>query len=268
MSKNIIALGTGAADTTKYYQTAFLLTENDQNMLIDTGGGSGLIAQFDKAGVSVSDIQSVFITHHHIDHIFGIFWLLRFRGSKIAKGKAPDLTIYASEKNIALIKEISFKFLKPKVTDIFDEKIIFIPVNSLSNETIGNWKATFISCQSEKDEQFGVKIVFSDSSNLVFLGDEPYKESMNKICENADYLFHDSFCLENDRERFKPEKIHHSTVSEAAKNAQKLNAKNLILFHTEDSSTFGKRKELYTEEAKQLFSGNILVPDDLEKIEL
>lgn len=42
---------------------------------------------------------------------------------------------------------------------------------------------------------------------------------------------------------------------------------NLILYHTEDKN-IARRKELYTEEGKKYFSGNLYVPEDLEKIEL
>ena len=112
MTTSILALGTGAADSTKYYQTSFLLQDSDTNLLIDTGGGSGILAQLDRFGVPLADIQNIFITHKHIDHIFGLFWILRFRGAALHAGKAPNLTIYATRENIALIKQISAIFLK------------------------------------------------------------------------------------------------------------------------------------------------------------
>lgn len=49
--------------------------------------------------------------------------------------------------------------------------------------------------------------------------------------------------------------------------AEKLKVKNLILMHTEDSH-IKERKELYTREGKEYFSGNLYVPDDGEKIVL
>lgn len=44
--------------------------------------------------------------------------------------------------------------------------------------------------------------------------------------------------------------------------------KNLVLWHTEDETTFGIRKDVYTKEAKTFFDGNIYVPDDFDTIEL
>ena len=58
-----------------------------------------------------------------------------------------------------------------------------------------------------------------------------------------------------------------STALDAGKLAKSLNAKHLILWHTEEDQ-LEKRKELYTNEAKEAFDGNIYVPYDLETIEL
>src|SRR3989344_8103169 len=237
MASNILALGTGAADSTKYYQTAFLIRDETTNLLIDTGGGSGILAQFDRFGVGLHDIQNIFITHKHIDHIFGLFWVLRFRGAAIAAGKAPDLTIYASKENINLIKQVSGMFLKEKVLALFDSKILFIAVDDQSKKTVNNWGIEFFSIQSKKEAQWGCAITLPDTNKLVFIGDEPYTDALLPYCENADYLFHDAYCLEHDRKLFHPEEISHSTVIEAAKNAQRLQTKNLILFHTEDVKT-------------------------------
>lgn len=132
---------------------------------------------------------------------------------------------------------------------------------------LGNWQLTFFDTQSEKLEEYGLKITFSDGKTFITLGDESYKESLFNICQNCDYILHESFCLERDREIFKPEKIHHSTVKEAASLAESIKAKNLILFHTEDK-TIGLRKKLYLNEAKKIFSGQVYIPNDLETIEL
>ena len=43
-----------------------------------------------------------------------------------------------------------------------------------------------------------------------------------------------------------------------------LGVKNLILYHTEDKN-IACRKQLYTEEGRKYFRGNLYVPEDLEK---
>lgn len=262
----ITALGTGAADAVKYFQTSFLLSDGKNNLLIDTGGGSGVLAQMNRFGVRLNDIQNVFVSHKHIDHIFGIFWILRFRGAAIAAGKAPDLAIYATQKNIAFIKQMSGHLLKEKVLSLFDSKIQFIAIDEFPENVMGDWRVQFFDIQSKKEEQWGCAITLSNAMKISFLGDEPYTSAVASYCANSDYMFHDAYCLEQDRDLFKPHEIAHSTVIEAAKNAQRAEAKNLILFHTEDASTYGNRKALYSAEAKLVCSGNVFVPDDGEVI--
>lgn len=69
------------------------------------------------------------------------------------------------------------------------------------------------------------------------------------------------------RKYFQPYEKHHSTVLDAARLAEELGGKNLILYHTEDQ-TLDTRKQRYKAEAETVFSGHVFVPDDLERITL
>ena len=100
---------------------------------------------------------------------------------------------------------------------------------------------------------------------LKFIGDEPYNEVNKKYVQNCDWMLSEAYCLYDDREKFKPYQKHHSTALDAGKCADKLNIKNLLLYHTEDTD-LEKRKKLYTDEAKSVFGGNVFVPYDLEKV--
>jgi ribonuclease Z len=68
-------------------------------------------------------------------------------------------------------------------------------------------------------------------------------------------------------ERFQPYEKHHSTVLDAARLAEQLSVKNLILYHTEDR-TLSTRRERYTAEAKTVFHGNGFVPEDTKIIQI
>ena len=60
---------------------------------------------------------------------------------------------------------------------------------------------------------------------------------------------------------------HHSTVKDACELAEELGVENLVLYHTEDRN-LARRKQLYREEGKAYFRGNLFVPDDLEILTL
>lgn len=78
---------------------------------------------------------------------------------------------------------------------------------------------------------------------------------------------HEAFCLDQEENIFHAYEKNHSTALSASKTMSKLNVKNLILYHTEDSH-IENRKRLYEEEAQSVFDGNVIVPDDREKITL
>ena len=77
---------------------------------------------------------------------------------------------------------------------------------------------------------------------------------------------HEAFCLDKEEQIFKAYEKHHSTVKSVCEFMQPLNIKNLILFHTED--THEDKKGLYTAEAREYFDGKVIVPNDLDEIEL
>ena len=54
---------------------------------------------------------------------------------------------------------------------------------------------------------------------------------------------------------------------DAGKIAQSLHIKNLLLYHTEDHRLVTRRED-YTAEAGKNFEGNIIVPDDLDTVDL
>ena len=85
--------------------------------------------------------------------------------------------------------------------------------------------------------------------------------------KNSEWLLHEAFCLYAQRDIFDPYEKHHSTVKDACQLAEKLNVRNLLLYHTEDRN-LNQRKRLYAEEGAQYYHGRLLIPDDLESYEL
>ena len=152
------------------------------------------------------------------------------------------------------------------MTKLFDHQIIFHELqDGMSKEILGH-TFTFFDVLSTKLKQFGFTF-YNGQSKISFTGDEPYNEACFKYVENSEWLFHEAFCLYDERDIFKPYQKHHSTVKDGAVLAQKLGVKNLLLWHTEERN-LTNRKFLYTKEAKEFFDGNVFVPDDLEVIKL
>lgn len=267
----ITMLGTGNATVSQIYNTCFVLQTPSTLMLVDAGGGNGILAQLKKINVLISDIHHLFVTHAHTDHVLGGIWVIRMVAQ--CKGYEGLLHVYGNDKVIKVIKTIIDMILAKKQLAKVAERVVFHQLEDGDCFEVGDMKLECFDIQSTKEKQFGFRAEFpsSDESDkplvLACLGDEPYNEQNRRYIVGADWMMCEAFCLYADRDTFKPYEKCHSTALDAGKLAEELGVKNLILYHTEEK-TLANRKENYTREAAENFKGRIFVPDDLEVIEL
>lgn len=261
-------LGTGNAAVTKCYNTCFAIEKNNEYFLVDAGGGNTILAQLEKAGIPLKNIHTMFVTHKHIDHILGVIWVIRMVCQNMQKGAYEgDLTIYAHEEVIGLLKEMCNNLLQKSQSGFIGTRVHLITVEDGDRAEVLGQEISFFDIHSDKAKQFGFCLQLNEEEKLTCCGDEPYNEWEERYAKDSKWLMHEAFCLYEQAEVFKPYEKHHSTAKDAAQLAQKLGVKNLILYHTEDKN-LKQRKELYTKEAKAHYSGNVYVPEDLERIVL
>lgn len=267
----ITMLGTGSATVSQIYNTCFLLQTPGSLMLVDAGGGNGILAQLKKVNVQISDIHHLFVTHAHTDHVLGVIWVIRMVAQ--CKGYEGLMHVYGNDKVMKVIKTIIDMILAKKQLAKVAERVVFHQLEDGDCFGVGDMKLECFDIQSTKEKQFGFRaeLTSSDESGkplvLACLGDEPYNEQNRRYIVGADWMMCEAFCLYADRDMFKPYEKCHSTPLDAGKLAEELGVKNLILYHTEEK-TLANRKENYTREAAENFKGRIFVPDDLEVIEL
>ncbi|AFL98716.1 metal-dependent hydrolase, beta-lactamase superfamily III [Desulfitobacterium dehalogenans ATCC 51507] len=266
--KNLIVLGTGHAVVTQCYNTCFVLVDKDNYVLVDGGGGNGILSQLQKANIPYDKIHHAFISHCHTDHLLGMVWVIRMIGSTMVAGKYEgDFNLYCHDELASGLHSLVEITMDKKIADLIGRRIHIISVADGQQADLLGHTFTFFDLHSTKAKQFGFTLHLDGNKKLTFMGDEPYNSLCEKYAENSDWLLCEAFCLYEERELFKPYEKHHSTVKDACELATLLNVKNLILWHTEDKN-IEKRKILYTIEGKQYFKGNLLVPDDLDVIEL
>lgn len=270
----ITMLGTGNATVSQIYNTCFLLKTPSTLMLVDAGGGNGILAQLKKVNVQISDIHHLFVTHAHTDHVLGVIWVIRMVAQ--CKGYEGLLHVYGNDKVMKVIKTIIDMILAKKQLAKVAERVVFHQLEDGDSFEVGDMKLECFDIQSTKEKQFGFRAELPSSSSsdesdkplvLACLGDEPYNEQNRRYIVGADWMMCEAFCLYADRDTFMPYEKCHSTALDAGKLAEELGVKNLILYHTEEK-TLANRKENYTREAAENFKGRIFVPDDLEVIEL
>ena len=261
-------LGTGYALATRCYNTCFALQNDRGILLVDAGGGNGILRQMEDAGLSFDSVHDFFITHAHPDHLNGAVWVLRKVMTMMKDGKYEgDLHIYCHEsvrKGLTMIAEL---MLQKKLLRFLGERVLLHDIEDGTRATLCGWDVTFFDIRSTKLLQFGFTLTLASGEKLVCLGDEPFNPACGEIAKGCDWLLCEAFCLLAHAERFKPYEKHHSTVADAAKLAAQLGARHLVLWHTEDKH-YDRRKELYSAEARSSYGGDLYVPYDLETIRL
>ena len=274
----ITMLGTGNATVSGIYNTCFLLDTPSTKLMVDAGGGNGVLGQLKKVGMEIADIHHLFVTHAHTDHVLGVIWVIRMVAQ--CKGYEGKLHVYSHDKVMKVIKTIIDMILAKKQLAKVAERVVFHELKDGDTFEVGDIHMQCFDIHSTKEKQFGFRaeLPMSDASAsagssasdklvLACLGDEPYNELNRQYVEHADWMMCEAFCLYADRDTFKPYEKCHSTALDAGKLAAELDIKNLVLYHTEEK-TIATRKATYTQEAAENFKGRIVVPDDLEVIEL
>lgn len=102
-------LGTGNALATRCYNTCFTLQGKEGVLLVDAGGGNGILAQLEKAGIRCEDISDLFVTHAHTDHLLGCFWMMR-----MALQFRYPLRVWSHKKVLGLLTDICVRYSPKK----------------------------------------------------------------------------------------------------------------------------------------------------------
>lgn len=261
----IIMLGTGNGGTTELYNTCFVIQNENGNFLIDSGGGVEIIKRLKQARIDLFSLQHIFISHSHTDHILGLIWMFKKLGRASVNGEIENkINIYCNDIVYEAILGVSKYVLPEKLIKAILNIANFHILQENETITINGIVYTFFDIHARGTKQFGFECTL-DNQHLVFLGDETINPVLYDRVKNAQYVMHEAFCLDSEENIFHAYEKNHSTVKTACEKINSLNVENLILYHTEESH-LNNRKELYIEEGKKYFKGNVIVPDDLDEI--
>lgn len=173
---------------------------------------------------------------------------------------------YNAEEAIASYGFLKYVRTLPKeAEEINPGRLHLVSVADGEQRAINGRNVTFFDIGSTKAKQFGFSMELDGRKHLVCCGDEPYNACEEIYAKGCEWLLHEAFCLHSQADIFVPYDKHHSTVKDACQLAEKLEVRNLVLYHTEDKNIHD-RKRLYKAEGERCFSGNLYIPDDLETI--
>lgn len=148
---------------------------NHKLALFDTGNGlsiNGLFKGMEKFNLDYQNITKVFLTHEHIDHVLGLYPLL-----KALKNKPPE--IYAYGETAKILKAGNKSQICPDILginlDLFGIEIFPLNINDLNN-----------SKEIEITSEFTFQILYTPGHSL---GSICYYDSNKKILIPGDLVF-------------------------------------------------------------------------------
>ncbi len=263
----IIMLGTGNGGTLELYNTCFVIQNNIGDFLVDTGGGIEIIKRLKQVNIDYKSLRHIFISHSHTDHILGIFWLFKKISRDAMHGLITEkINLYCNDVVYESIKGVAKYILPDKLMDAIYNVVNFVVLKDGDTHNINGIDYSFFDVHAKGTKLFGFECILNNKK-LAFLGDETLNPDLYDRINGFDYVMHEAFCLDSEENIFHAYEKHHSTTKSVSEIMNTLNIKNLILYHTEDTHV-ENRKELYTNEAQTYFKGKVIVPNDLEVIEI
>lgn len=266
--ERLIMLGTGSTFDTRCYNTCFALQSGEEYLLVDAGGGNGILRQMEEAGIDYSRIHNIFLSSLEPAHLFGALWVIRKISDLIREETYEgDLRIYGQTSVLEALRVISGLTLSRKLMWLYDHRILFITVYDDDTRTIMGQPFHFFDTYRSAGTQFGFNAELPDGSHLCFTGDEPLPEACYDYAAGSKWLLHAAYCLHSQKDIYNPYEKGCGTVKEACELARYLEIPNLILVSTEDDN-LERRSDLYKAESRLYYHGNVIVPDDLDAIDL
>ena len=156
--------------------------------------------------------------------------------------------------------------LRKSQADIIDNFINVITVKDNETKVIDGIKYTFFDTKSNDVNLYGFEAIIKNKK-LVFLGDEKCNPINYGRLYNVDCVMHEVFCLEKDKKQSGIGASIHSSVEDVVNNLKGKQIKKLILYHSKNNDKIDKKFE-FEKVGNELFDGKVIVPNDLEIIEL
>ena len=291
-------LGTSCMTPTKERnQQSLFLSYGSEGILIDCGEGTQ--RQLKIAGISLTKITKILISHWHGDHVFGLPGVLQSLAttdySKTLKLYGPKGTkknidyifsAFPSDKKIKIeIKEVSegvfFEYSKFKLESLPLEHGIYSLAYSFTEKdkrriSVQEIKKLGIpegpllgKLQEGKEIKWKNKKIDPDKftylvegKKIGIISDTLLCDNCYEIAKNADLLICESSY--SSKLKNKATKYYHLTSKQAALIANKSNVKKLILMHF--SNRYKNTQEL--EEDARNFFDNVVCAEDFMKIKL
>jgi ribonuclease BN (tRNA processing enzyme) len=283
---NITLLGTGGPRPDPTRQgPATLVTAGGLRLLFDAG--RGVATQLARAGVRTDDLDAVFITHHHFDHIGGLGDLLMAAWNN---GRTSPLTVIGPLGTAEIVsalfehvyaRDIEFRIaedwalghpLEPPQETVEVREMLNGSVELAHGVrvTVGRVEhgSTALDLSIEQWSTLGYRVK-AEGRSVAISGDAVPDAALTALTSGADILVMCAYLAEDeittDADRFLTEQIL-AGAPQAVAAAQDGGVQRLVLTHIREKSN--DAVEAMRHQINQSFDGETIIGDDLLTIEV
>lgn len=257
---NVTFLGTGGAFSSGRRTNLALLIEGlDFRLLVESG--PMIVEQLDRVGLKAADIEQLFVTHGHGDHVLGFPMLALNRMEA-----ATPLHIYAGASTIAtlqILSAVSFSSLSPDQSDLRWHELSEEGPDEVSWPSGVRFR-TVLPDYPPGTPTLSARWDFEDGPSITFVTDTRPGDASVELARDSDLLIHEasfSAVLEPDADAA----AHcHSTAEQAGEIARRAGCKRLALVHL--GSEIGQHPDVLIEEARAGTDLVVIAPEDGERL--
>ena len=257
---NVTFLGTGGAFSAGRRTNLALVVEGPGfRMLAETG--PMVLHQLNRAGLTATDIDHLFTTHAHGDHILGfpMLALNRMGAEQPLHGCAAETSLAA----LRILSALSFSSLSPGGKDL--------QWHMLSEEgpDEASWRSRVRLRTAVPDHPPGRPTLsarwdFHGGPSITFITDTRPGQASIELARGSDLLIHEASFSSTLQPHADPGIHYHSTAEQAGEIARQADCKHLALVHL--GPEIGAQPEILIEEAQGGTSLSVMVPEDGDRL--
>ncbi len=240
-------IGTGtAAPSALLHPSAVCFDLDGYIGLLDIGAGA--VHRMFSMGIDPIDIENIFLSHFHSDHVSDLIMLMHSNNATPGKTRQKPLNLYGPA---------GLKYLAETLNDLFPETV---PENYELNifEITGRGPVSpapgiSLSCCKTGHTDYSLAYrFFSGDRSFVYTGDCAYSSALTDFCKWADVLITE--CSYTDESRTED----HLCVSEAGAFAKEAGVGNLVITHRYPRTA---EQDIASEIGEQ-YKGSLFIPSE------
>jgi ribonuclease Z len=255
----IYFLGTGGSVATRDRDNTSLLVQADRDVVLIECPGS-VVQKLKKVGFEPDVIPSIFLTHVHPDHTYGLPSLVH--GLMLEEGV---IDLYGSLETTAFARRLLDVYgLRAKK---FKTRLRFRPIRSGQEVRVG--RSVAVKALSVPHHSSSLAFHFyleKDRREFLFSGDTPIHPPLFVEARDIDVLIHDSSAPHRYFEKYPILGTMHTSSLDLGKSAQSAGVKCLVPWHFLGEVEFSLSE--IRNEIRREFKGRLVIPRDFKMMTL